>query len=119
MPGCCPASPSQFAFRSDASPGASLLPGRCHSSQQQLSRRGSANCHSEMHRTESVETGQGLAVMDSGFKTTLLLECFTRYLEWAEGDRLCALEPDNAAHMLWSHGTTEPRPRMLWGDRNA
>ncbi len=30
--------------------------------------------------------------MDSGFEATLSLERFTRYLEWAEGDRLRALE---------------------------
>ncbi len=31
--------------------------------------------------------------MDSGFEATLSLERFTRYFEWAEGDRLRVLEP--------------------------
>ena len=30
--------------------------------------------------------------MDSGFEATLSLERFARYLEWAKGDRLRALE---------------------------
>lgn len=46
-----------------------------------------------MHRRASVETGQELIVMDSGFEATLSLERFTRYFEWAEGDRLRVLEP--------------------------